>query len=273
MKHLLFTLLAAVLLICTKATTTFAQTEALVISSTTLDQKARATTSKMYLKDNILVAEEQEKKDKTTVMFDADKEMLYIIDHKKKEYIEMTRQDMEALNEMLQQQLAAMEQQLAMLPENQRKMIQEQMGAAFGGKQQTAEYSLEESGVSVKEWKADKYVGMTEGQKQSEIYVASYNELGQDPENFQSLEKFFETIKNYIQGMSKSFSGAGISFFSESMPGYKTGVPVKTVLYNSKGEVISTTMIDSLTEETVEENLFQLPQDYKKKKMDELTKN
>lgn len=252
---------------------TEAQTEALVISSTTLDQKAKATTSKMYLKDDKLVTESGEGKNKSVMMFDTGKETLFIIDHKKKEYTEMTREDMEALNAMLQEQMAAMEQQFAMLPEKQREMIREKMGASLGMGQKPAEYSLAESGVAVKEWESDKYIGEADGKTQSEIYIASYEEVGQDAADFATLEKFFDLMKDYMQGMSKSLSGAGMGYFSESMPGYKEGIPVKTVFYNKKDEVISTTTLESVSEETVENSIFEIPENYKKQKMDKMAQN
>ena len=270
MKVQLFSKLASAFLLVGIATAAHAQTDALVITSTSLDQKAKATHSVAYLKGDKMVAESGEGKNKTTMLFDAAKETMYIIDHKKKEVTEMTREDMEALNAMLQQQLAAMEQQLAMLPENQRNMIKEQMGAAFGGSQKPAEYTLEESGVNIKEWETDKYVGMADGKKQGEIYIASYDELGQKAEKFKVLGQFFETMKNYMQTMSKGMAAAGFGFFSESMPGYKEGVPVKTVLYNSKGEPFSTSTVESIAEKEVDSSLFIIPENYEKKKMENL---
>lgn len=275
MKINLFPVLITILIMSGTgaALSAHAQTEALVVSSTTLDQKAKATNSVMYLTEDKMVTETVDGKNKTVMMFDAGKETLFIIDHKKKEYTEMTKQDMEELNAMLTEQLALMEQQLAMLPEKQRTMMREQMGAAFGMGQKPSEYSLEESNVAVKEWETDKYVGKAEGKTQSEIYIAPYSELGHDASDFASLEKFFESMKNFMQSMSKKIPSAGLGFFGENMPGYKEGLPVKTVIYNNKGEAISTTILNSISEEETDKTLFEIPENYKKQKFTKMAGN
>lgn len=261
--------LATILLLSGTYTTLSAQekTEALVITSTTLDQKAKATNSKVYLKEDKMVTETTDGKDNTVMLFDADTETLFIINHKKKEYTEMTREDMENLNAMLTEQLAVMEQQLAMLPEKQRDMVREQMGASFGVGQKPSEYSLTEADVSIKDWETDKYTGVADGKTQSEIYIASYGETGYESEDFASLEKFFDTMKNFMQSISKQIPSAGMGFFGENMPGYKEGIPVKTVIYNTKGEASSTTTLESISEEEVEKSVFEVPENYKMKKI------
>ena len=271
MKTTLFSLPLAALLLLGIATTTLAQTtEALVISSTTLDQKGKPTTSKAYLKGDKMMVETGDEKQKQIMLFDADKEAMYIINHKKKEYTEMTKEDMEALSAMMQQQFAVMEQQLEMLPEKQREMVRKQMAAAMGTGQKPAEFSLEEKGVQVKEWKADKYVGKSDQQKQSEIYIASYSALGQEAKDFEALGKFFDLMKEYMQGMTKNMPSMSLGFFSENMPGYKEGIPVKTVMYNNKQEPISTTMLDSIGKEEVSKESFSVPEKYKKQKLTDM---
>lgn len=268
MKARFFTLPLALLLFGIAISPAFSQTtKALVISSTTLDQKAKPTTSKAYLKDDKMAVETGDDKQQQMMLFDAEKETFYMINHKKKEYTEMTRQDLEALAAMMQQQMAAMEKQLEMMPESQRAMIREKMGAAFGVGQKPAAYSVDEKGVQVKGWKTDKYIGSADGQKQSEIYIAKFSELGQKPEDFEVMGKFFNLIKEYMQGMSKNMPALSIGFFGEGMPDYDDGVPVKTIMYNAQQEAISTSTVDSIEEESVEEHIFSVPDNYKKKEM------
>lgn len=267
MRHLLLKPFAGLIFLLGVAPAIFAQTNALVINSTTLDEKGKAITSKIYLKDDKMLSETSTDKGESVVLFDAATETMYVINHKQKEYTEMSREDLQAMSAMLSEQLAVMEQQLEMMPESQREMLREKMGAAFGSAQKPAEYSLETSGVEVNGWETDKYVGMAEGKKQSEIYVASFQELGQEQEDFKAIEAFFDMMKEHMQGMSKMMSAAGIGFFSDSMPGYEKGLPVKSTLYNSKGEAISNTSMDSISEENVAATTFSVPENYKKKKM------
>ncbi len=267
MKTTLFLhMLWAFLLSGTAATATYAQTEALVITSTTLDSKGKSTSSKAYLKDDKMVVETGSKKQQT-VLFDAGKETFFVINSEKKEYTEITREDLEALSSMMQQQMANLNQQLKLLPESQRAMIKEKMGAAFGGEQKDAEYTLEEKGVQVKEWKANKYVGTADGKKQSEIYIASFNELGQNPEDFKAMGSLFDLMKEYMQGMTKNMASMNLGFFGQGMPDYKEGIPVKSITYNAQQEPVSTSTIESISEEEVDKKLFTIPENFKKQKM------
>lgn len=245
-----------------------AQTEAIVISGTSLDKKGTPTVTKTYIGEDKILTETEGKNRENTMLFDAEEEILYIINHDKKEVMQMTRQDMEDLSAMLSQQMGVLEKQLENLPAAQRDMMREKMGAMMG-QQQAAEYTLEESGVAVNSWKADKYVGMANGQKESEIYLASFGELGVDAEDVEAMNKFYDLMKNFAQSMSKAVPGGSMKFLSESMPGYDKGIPVKSVLY-SKGEPTHTMMVETIAEEDVPEAVFIIPADYKKKEMEGL---
>ena len=270
MKQSSFSTILAISLLMVCSLASWAQTTtALVLTSTQLDEKAQPSTTKTYLHKNKMITELPDDKKEQKMLFDAETETLYIIDNEREEYVEMTRQDMEALSSMLKEQMAIMEQQMEMMPEKQREMIREKMKEAMGGGQSPAEYSLDASDVPVHGWQTDKYKGMADGSKQSEVYLASYEELDLDKEDFATMESFFKLMKNYAQSMS----GSGLGFFSESMPGYAEGVPVKVVLYNADGDAISTQTIESISEEEVEETIFEVPEDYKKKKMEGLQKN
>lgn len=246
-----------------------AQVEVLVMNSSTIDQNDKPSESKAYIHDHKVLVETSGQQSGSTMLFDAEKETFYIMDHKKKEYTEMTRQDMEALSNMVNEQMKMLEQQLANLPEAQREMARKQMSAAFDNQSglQAVEFEKEASGIMVENWKTDKYVGRSDGQKKSEIYLASFQELGQDKKDFQAMEKFFSLMQDFAKSMNRNLPSTSFAFFGENLPAFKEGIPAKTIIYDDKGEAISTSTIHSIDEEKVDEGLFSIPENYEKKQM------
>lgn len=264
MKTLFFSLLTILLY----TTGTNAQVEAVVMSSTTLDRNDKETTSKAYILEDKVLTESSGDRDGAITLFDAGQETFYIINHKKKEYTEMTREDMEALSAMVGEQMKMLEQQLANLPEAQREAVRKQMSASFGQQQQESiDYQKEASGEMVEGWRTEKYVGMEGDQKKSEIYIASYEDLGQDKSDFKALEKFFSMMQDFAKAMNQNTPITAFGFFDESMPAFTEGIPVKSIFYNDQGEIFTSSTISSIEEESVDEALFEIPENYKKKQM------
>lgn len=263
MKPLFFSLL---IIICSTAAS--AQMEVIVLSSITLDKNAESTTSKAYIHEQKVLVESSGERHESTMLFDAEKETFYIIDHNKKEYTEMTRQDLEALSSMVSEQMKMLEQQLANLPEAQREAVRKQMSAAFEqAGQQSIEFKKEAAGKKIKNWETDKYTGMAGDQKKSEIYMASYQTLGHDKKDFEALEKFYSMMQDFARSMSRSTTTAGLGLFGDNMPAYEDGIPVKTIFYDERGEPMSTSTVNSIEEEEVEESLFSIPENYRKRRM------
>jgi hypothetical protein len=76
--------------------------------------------------------------DNNATIFRLDKELVYLIDNKKKEYSEMTFTEMEALTKKMSSELdgkmAEMKKQMENMPPEQRKMMEKMMGStAMGG--------------------------------------------------------------------------------------------------------------------------------------------
>lgn len=262
MRPLIFSLLTIILYV----TGANAQVNAVVMTSTTQDGNDKVITSKAYIIEDKVLTESSGDRDGSITLFDAEQETFYIINHKKKEYTEMTREDMEALSAMVGEQMKMLEQQLANLPEAQREAVRKQMSASFG-QQQSIDHQKEASGNMVEGWKTDKYVGMEGDQKKSEIYIASYEELGKDKTDFKALEKFFAMMQDFTKSMNQNTPAAAFGFFDESMPAFKDGIPIKSIFYNDQGEIFTTSTISSIEEESVDESLFRIPENYKKQQM------
>ncbi len=244
------------------------QTEAIVISTSTIDKDANVSTTKTFIDKDKILTETPGDNRENLILFDAEDEILYLINHEQKEVTEMTREDMQAVSAMLKQQMESLNKQLEMLPEEQRKMVKDKMKTAMGGQQEPLVYKLEEAGVPVQHWKSNKYVGTMNEKKKSEIYIASYAETGLEAEDFAAMQKFYALLKDFSSTLPHSTS---MPFLSESMPGYEKGIPVKSVLYNAEGTATYTLMVEEIGEEVVADSVFAIPENYTRKKMEDLT--
>lgn len=242
-----------------------AQTKAIVLTATTLDKKANPSDMIIYTEGNKIRIETSGEEQEVTLLFDAENETIYTINHKRKEISEMTRQDIEAFSEILRQQLAVLDKQLEHLPEKQRTLMREKVGAA-----KPVEYTLEESGVAVKSWKADKFIGRENENKKSEVYIARYETLMLDKKDFEALEKFYSLMVHFTQNLANSLPGTAMSFVSKDMPAYADGIPVKSIIYNTEGEATQTMLLEEVEKKEVADSLFLLPENYKRKKMEGL---
>lgn len=258
MKKNLFTLLACLLLLAGRQLQAQEQA-ALQIKSETLDKQAKTTHTTMYLTANKVLMETEDARKPSTTLYDADKQEMYIIDHKKKEYYVLDKAAMEAMNAQMKQ----LEQQLQMMPENQRKMLEAQMRKAQGIEEPLT-YEQEGGQETVNNWKSSKYVGKSGDRLRHEVYVVPYEELGEDKEDFEALLSLFALLQEQLQQMSSSMPGMMI-FSTQYMPDGQEGLPVKSVYYDAQGKPEITSIMTSIEEAAVASDKLQVPQNYKQK--------
>lgn len=238
--------------------------EVLLMTSETLDSKAKSTINRMYLKNDMVMVESDDKDLPFLTLYDAKKEEMYLIDHKKKEYYVMNKEDLAALNAQMKAGMQQLEQQLKMMPESQRKMMEEQMQKVMGI-QGAITYEKESASVPVKNWKSTKYVGKSNDKLRYEVYVVSYKDLGESKDKFKALISMFTMLQDYLQEMGRSMP-AMMSFSMPSMPGMEEGFPVKTIYYNQQGKPETTSTLNNIEKTTLAADKWQVPANYKQKK-------
>lgn len=258
MKKNLISLLACLLLLAGSQLQAQQQT-ALLIKAETLDKQAKTTHTKMYLTDNKVLMETEDAKKPSTTLYDADKQEMYVIDHKKKEYYVLDKAAMEAMAAQMKQ----LEQQLQMMPENQRKMLEEQMRKAQGI-QEPLTYTKEAGKQIVNNWNSNKFVGRSGEQTRHEVYVVPYAELGEDKEDFRALISFYALLQEQLQQMSSSLPGI-LAFAAQQMPDGEDGLPVKSVYYDAQGKPEITSIMTAIEEATIAGDKLQVPENYKQK--------
>ncbi|WP_225000235.1 hypothetical protein [Cesiribacter sp. SM1] len=238
--------------------------DVLLITSEMLDKKAKSTVNRVYLTADKVLMESDDQNEMTT-LYDATKEEMYLINHKKKEYTLMDKAAMAEMNAQMQEAARQMEQTLQQMPESQRKMMEEQMRKIMGSKEPVT-YEKEQAQAPVKNWKSTKYVGKSGDKLRHEVYVVTYKDLGEDKDNFKALVSLYTLLQSQLQEMGRNMPGMMAFSMPEMLPGGEEGLPVKSIYYDVQGQPDITSTMNTIEKTTLAADKWQVPPKYKQKK-------
>jgi hypothetical protein len=148
------------------------------------------------------------------VIFRGDREVLWVVDDEKKEYMEIDREAAEELGGTVKSALSQMEEQLAKLPPEQRKMVEEmmrdnpamagQVGAAAPAREaRKTDETRTIHGFPCTRW--DLYVGEA---KEAELWVTPYGEVGLEKSDFAAFTSMAEFFQGLLEAVG-DIPGAG----------------------------------------------------------------
>lgn len=258
------------MLLGTGAQAQLVKQEMLVIKGETLNESAKTTPHNLYLTEDMLVAHiGATDKEGRTIIFNDKDEVLLIVDHKKKEVTQITKDDLKAISSELDKATAEMQKQLAQLPAEQRAMVEKQMKLAMQPAE-TPEYKTDGKG-QVSGWECQNYLNATGDQKESEICLATFEALGYDEDDFKILHKLSKFISPAMSTVNRIFPYYS-GLFNPEINDYTNSLPVRAVRYNNQGQPESTTTIQSIEEEELDEAAFEVPKKYKKTALSGLIK-
>lgn len=221
---------------------------------------AKSETSQTHLDRNRMRAETADPTgNKRVVVFDGAAQVLRIIDDQAKTYREITKADVDRLGGM-PDVMTQMQQQMQNLPPEQRAQIEAMMKArggisGAGGPSGKTEYK--KVGTDrVGKWTCDKYEGVRNGQKTSEVCTVDPKVLGftaADLEVPKQLAEFFSKLMPHAEDrMFRVGTGDDKSF---------AGVPVRTV---SLGPQPSVTEVTDVSRQSLPDSTFAVPAGYQK---------
>ncbi len=205
-----------------------------------------------------LKIESNNKNGKVTVIYNAPKEKIIIIMDEEKSYMVMSKELMANLSKQMEGAMAQMKQQLANLPEAQRKQMEKMMSSQMGTVD--VEYTLTNTGEKKKinQWNTTKYNLKANDELKSEIWATPYQTMGIDESEMAVMKSF----SGFMNNMLKSVPMAQKDPFSAVYDELK-GIPVKTinVTDNTVSELVS------VKDYTATESDFSVPSDYTEKKL------
>ena len=218
----------------------------------------------IYLDAGKLRVETQDAENKGVMIFDAGKQVMWMINSNDNTYREMDKAQIDAMGQQMSKAMEQMQAQMANMPPQQRAMMEEMMkknmGGMMGGASAKPTISLKELGSEkVRSYDTTHYEMLTNGERTQEIWAAPYDQAKLSPadfKTFQDMSKFFEGITRNVPRGSYSFSAM------EQLKGF----PVKTVQY-SGGKPSHEWEMVSVDQKSIDGSLFTLPAGAKKMEM------
>ena len=218
----------------------------------------------LYVDAGKLRVDTQDTGNNAVVIFDAGKQVMWMINPAEKTYREMDKAQVEAMGQQMSKAMEQMQAQMANMPPDQRKMMEEmmkgRMGGMMGGASAKPTISLKELGSEkVGPYSTTHYEMLLNGERSQEIWAAPFDQAkmsSADIKTFQDMAKFFESITRNVPTGSYSFS---------SMEQLK-GFPVKTVQYSGGKPSHEWNMV-SVEQKSIDGSQFTLPPGVKKVEM------
>jgi hypothetical protein len=188
-------------------------------------------------------------------IFRLDKEVMYIINNKDKEYTEMTFAEMEAATKQAMGQMEAFKKQLKDMPPEQRKAMEKMLGnSAMGG---TAKTKIDAKNTGEKKtingYSCVKYILKEDGKEITTVWttaqVPGYSGMQKD------MKKFSERL------MAQMPKGKALAEAMKKVEGF----PIQTIM----GNITST--VTKVEKKAIAKGEFEVPAGYKKVTPKEIT--
>jgi len=234
--------------------------------------KNEAGQTNFYFKPDRLLIENKSENDNNSLIFEVNKKQFTFIDHGKKEYYQATEAELRSFVTQIRQMLVMTKAFLKNMPAEQQEAIQKSLGKFLNaGDQPETKFSKTSSGVKVSGWPTDKYDATQNGNKISEMFIASHSELGVSKDDFKSFEImsdiFGETIQEFAGILPMGPSVQGMASNLDDNPAFKDGIPVKSLTYVN-GQLDGENQIVEVLNQEIPSGKFEMPSGYTKKNLE-----
>lgn len=193
-------------------------------------------------------------------IYRADKGLFWMVDEGKQSYSEMTRKDIEGLANTMDAALKQMQEQLAKLPPEQRKMMEDMLKQNMPGAGAQGKTTYKKTGSGkVGSWSCEKYESYQDGKKKAEMCVV-------DPQLLGFSEADFKALKDLAKPFEKLAKDLGSMLPQDGVDGAPKGAPVKSTVFED-GKAKSESLIKEVKKEGVSPALFEVPKGFAKKAM------
>ena len=189
-----------------------------------------------------------------------------VLDHKEKSYIVMDEAMLDEVTSQLDAAMKKMEAELANLPPDQRAMVEQMMqGQMQGmmGQQDAAPEPPRVEKIGIGQWHSQpctKYAVHEGGEKTQEVCATALDNI----EGSADMMEAFLHMADFVRKFTESLPGqlaSGISQNPGSIIKQIGGFPVHSVQYEF-GNVTGETMLESVSEQELDEAIFAAPGDY-----------
>lgn len=218
----------------------------------------------IYLTQNMFAMKSPE--ENQHVIFDGEKNAMYIIDSDDEEYIEFTKKDIQNLADKINEMNKMMEKQLAQVPESQREQIKSMMKSRMPSGE-TVEINYEYKATSEKDningYSVTKYNSYQNGEKDlQELWVTDFSNIDLNENDFDSFVLFRDFLKEILSSVG-NMADIDYNLFWDFNS--LNGFPVKTVTLDESGKETETGTLESINRNFSDKSVFEVPSGYKKK--------
>lgn len=205
------------------------------------------------------------------MIFDGKKEIMWVINEKEGTYQEITKKDLEKINEQMGDAKAQMEEKLKDLPPEQRAMVEKMMSGESmpGMPEMEVKRTVKALGQSkkVNDFKTSGYEVYENGVLVEEVWSASPGALDLGPEDFGAFKLMAEFMSTAAPGM-EDFMGRFAKDMTETEEGEVPGFPVLTIEKNEGGEEIGRSELVRAEKGEIDPTSFELPDGLEKQKIE-----
>lgn len=199
--------------------------------------------------------------ERQTIIFDGTKQVMWIVNHDKKTYSELTKADVDRIGGQVAGAMAQMQEQLKNMPPEQRAMVEKMMqgrGMAGMGAPPTRKTTYRPAGTDkVGKWACSKYDGYQDGQKTSEVCAVAPEALGFAVADFEISRQLGDFLGKLMPQTSDQVFRVG----SAAEQGF-SGVPVRRVF--SVGQAQTTVELTDVTRQSFPASTFEVPAGFQK---------
>jgi uncharacterized protein YneF (UPF0154 family) len=196
------------------------------------------------------------------LIFDENKQVLWLVDYQRRNYVEMTAADVERMGQGMQQAMRQMEEQLAQMPPEQRKMVEQMMKQRMGqqmGAAPSVTVQVKSRGERMGPYICTRYEVLTDGKRSQEVWAAPLEDVQlqeTDFRTFRAMGDFFEPLRRNIP--MKASWGAPASLDVE-------GFPVRWLNYEGERAAVEGKVV-SAERRDLEASVFTVPPGFQKSK-------
>jgi hypothetical protein len=213
----------------------------------------------MFVSENFVKIDGLANLNSATVLFNKEKQTVYLINHSAKTYVELVKSEVEHLNEQLAEFAGMLREQSANFPPDQLDMVREMMkqnGYAVAMPKMTYK---KEGSSKVGDWKCSKYNGTAYNKNMLELHSTKLENLGLKEGDLEILNAFAPFLAVLIDASNISKGSAAVFCPNVQWEGF----PVKAVDYLG-GKAIITTTLNKVERVSSESSTFNLPAGYSK---------
>lgn len=200
------------------------------------------------------------------LIYRADEDKAYIFDEQRKTYSEMSREGLGQMRQQMEAALAQVRQQLASMPPDQRKAMEEMLakqGAmAQPGAAPVVTYEKSGGKETVGKWSCEGYARLENGRKAQDLCIARIADLGLARDDLKAFTSMSAMMK---AGLGRN-PGAAMDFDAMSKAVGFDGLPVRTVTYLPNGTQ-SQIVVTAVERKALPPATFELPAGYAKQEM------